>query len=59
MTGTDLAHEIERKITKNRGRVYAPDAHGTMIRVRDPEPLPDDVTVDLRDGHADSGAARA
>jgi NTP pyrophosphatase (non-canonical NTP hydrolase) len=59
MTGTDLAHEIERKIAKNRGRVYAPDAHGTMIRVHDPEPLPGDVAVDLRHGHADSAAARA
>ncbi|GAA2908995.1 hypothetical protein GCM10020221_01340 [Streptomyces thioluteus] len=37
MTGTDLQTEIERKIAKNRGRVYAPDDRGVLTRVHDPE----------------------
>lgn len=36
MTGLDLDSEVERKILKNRARVYARDPHGIPIRVDEP-----------------------
>jgi NTP pyrophosphatase (non-canonical NTP hydrolase) len=38
MTGLDLDSEVERKITKNRARVYTRDPHGVPIRVREAAP---------------------
>lgn len=36
MAGLDLDGEVERKITKNRQRVYARDARGVQTRIAEP-----------------------
>lgn len=38
MTGINLDTEVERKIAKNRARVYARDAHGVPVRIAEPVP---------------------
>ncbi|MCX5124582.1 MazG-like family protein [Streptomyces sp. NBC_00347] len=36
MNGIDLQEEVERKLTKNRARVYERDTRGVPIRIQDP-----------------------
>ncbi|MFF4189103.1 MazG-like family protein [Streptomyces sp. NPDC001691] len=36
MTGIDLQTEVERKLNKNRERVYERDERGVAVRVHDP-----------------------
>lgn len=38
MNDIDLDDEIGRKISKNAGRSYERDFHGTLIRTSEPEP---------------------
>ncbi|KIF69489.1 hypothetical protein HY68_14345 [Streptomyces sp. AcH 505] len=37
MNGIDLQDEVERKLIKNKARVYARDERGVPIRVHDPD----------------------
>ncbi len=49
MTGLDLDSEVERKILKNRARVYARDSCGVPIRVHEAAlPAPDPAATDDR-----------
>jgi NTP pyrophosphatase (non-canonical NTP hydrolase) len=49
MTGLDLDSEVERKIAKNRCRVYARDSHGVPVRVAEAEsPKPGPAVADGR-----------
>ncbi len=53
MNGLDLDTEVERKITKNRARVYARDPRGVPIRVQEAALRGSDLSLPITSAMAD------